>query len=84
MGHALSVTVRWMLPALSDLVQRTSFGASDISVTVQVRVVAWPDITFLSVPVIAGRGSFLIIYMLVADIIIHTLHTVYYKYTVIV
>ena len=58
MGHALSVTVRWMLPALSDLVQRTSFGASDISVTVQVRVVAWPDITFLSVPVIAGGGSF--------------------------
>ena len=57
-GHGFSVTVRWMLPALSDLVQRTSFGASDISVTVQVRVVAWPDITFLSVPVIAGGVVF--------------------------
>ena len=71
MGHGFSVTVRWMLPAISDLVQRTSFGASDISVTVQVRVVAWPDITFLSVPVIAGGGVFLIIYMLVVDIIIY-------------
>ena len=58
-----SVTVLRMLPAPLDFVQRTSFGASDISVTVQARVVAWPDITFLSVPVISG-GSFHIDYML--------------------
>ena len=43
------------LPIPPERLHRTSCGASDISATVHVRVVAWPDIAFLSVPVIAGR-----------------------------
>ena len=41
------------LPIPPERLHRTSCGASDISATVHVRVVAWPDIAFLSVPVIA-------------------------------
>ena len=47
------------LPIPPDKLHRTACGASDISATVHVRVVAWPDsIAFLSVPVmlIAGGG----------------------------
>ena len=43
------------LPIPPEKLHRTSCGASDISATVHVRVVAWPDIAFLSVPVIARR-----------------------------
>ena len=43
------------LPIPLERLHRTSCGASDISATVHVMVVAWPDIAFLLVPVIAGR-----------------------------
>ena len=44
------------LPIPPERLHRTSCGASDISATIHVMVAAWPDITFLSVPVIAGGG----------------------------
>ena len=42
------------LPIPPERLHRTSCGASDISATVHVMMVAWLDIAFLSVPVIAG------------------------------
>ena len=45
------------LPIPPERLHRTSCGASDMSATIHVMVAAWPDITFLSVPVIAGGGG---------------------------
>ena len=62
------------LPIPPERLHRTSCGASDISATIHVMVAAWPDITFLSVPVIAGGGCVIssIIKVLILVIIILT------------